>query len=168
MKNKYIYILLALIFTICLGQAQTASQNYIHSFTVQVPGITDATTLDITTPTHNALQEIQYFDGLGRPLQTVQVGITPEGYDMIKPIKLNEVGLDEINYEPYAINIASGEFRKDFETEQPGFYSGLFNQDPNGRSPINYERSPLNRVLGERSTRSNVANHWTRSTSNNI
>jgi len=127
--------------------AQTASMNYVHSFEVQQSGVTSPNSLNISTPIITAVQTIQYFDGLGRPVQTVLKSVTPEGHDMIKPVTYNNVGLDEINYEPYTATTSTGEYRSEFESEQTGFYSDHFNGDNTGRSPIEYEKSPLNRVL---------------------
>jgi len=131
-----------------MAEAQTASMNYIQTFNVQVPGITDPNTLNINTPPTSALQTIQYFDGLGRPIQTVQKAITTEGYDLVKPVKYNSVGLDEINYEPYAVSgTSTGEYQNEFETNQPKFYTDILQLGGNATSPIEYEKSPLNRVL---------------------
>ena len=126
--------------------AQTTGMNYLHSFEVQIPGVTDSSSLDITTPVTTALQTIQYFDGVGRPVQTVQKGITPEGYDLIEPVSYNSAGLDEVNYEPYAVSPSSGNYRNDFATVQPAFYAQQFG-DANGKSPATFEKSPLNRLL---------------------
>jgi RHS repeat-associated protein len=136
-----------------LVTAQTDTMNYIQSFDVQVKGITDPASLLSGTPTSTALQTIQYSDGLGRPVQTVQKGITTEGYDMVKPITYNNVGLDETNYEPYVVTTAStGNFQAGFASDQPAFYSARFTYnngtgEANGKSPTVYEKSPLNRVL---------------------
>ncbi len=126
--------------------AQTQSQNYIHSWTVQVPNILNSSNLTINSTSDTALQTILYFDGLGRPIQTVQKSITPTGADLIKPYKYNNVGLDALNYEPYPASPSTGEYRSDFESEQPDFYSDLFG-DSYGLSPTEYEESPLHRVF---------------------
>lgn len=126
--------------------AQTTGMNYLHSFEVQIFGVTDSSSLNITTPLTTAIQTIQYFDGLGRPVQTVQKGITPEGYDLIKPMTYNSAGLDEVNFEPYAVEPSTGNYRSDFATVQPAFYEQHFG-DANGKSPVTFEKSPLNRIL---------------------
>lgn len=129
--------------------AQTSSMNYVYSFDVKVAGITDPNLLKNNTPYTIASHTVQYFDGLGRLIQTVVKEFTPEGYDLIKPIKYNDVGLDDTHYEPYPFdNPPSGDYRSNFAAEQPAFYS-LPSQfsDPNGKSPVDFEKSPLNRVL---------------------
>ncbi|MEI6062677.1 MAG: DUF6443 domain-containing protein, partial [Bacteroidota bacterium] len=144
--SRYLIFFFLLSGFSCTVLAQS-NMNYVRTYHVQISGIIDSAALNSSTPISSALQSIQYFDGLGRPVQTIQKGITPEGYDLIKPLKYNDVGLDEINYEPYADKITSSlNFRADFETQQPGFYHDLFG-DNKGRSPIEYEKSPLNRVL---------------------
>ncbi|HMM05027.1 DUF6443 domain-containing protein, partial [Dysgonomonas sp.] len=68
MKKILLYICLC----ISLGTySQSADQNYVRTRTY-------------TNETGTAyLDQIQYFDGLGRPMQTVQRGITPDGKDLV-------------------------------------------------------------------------------------
>lgn len=129
------------------AQAPTHSKNYIQSFDVQVPGVFDQTSLNIDTHIDTAIQIIQYYDGLGRLSQVIQKGITPDGDDLIKPFKYNNAGLDEFNYEPYSIKTKPGEFRDDFETNQPDFYKNTLGYDVYALSPVEYEKSPQYRLL---------------------
>lgn len=148
-SSTYFKLLLIILFVLVFGSegsTQTSTMNYVHSYDVVVAGISDPTSLTINTPQFTALQTIQYFDGLGRPIQTIQKGISPNGHDIIKPVKYNDAGLDEINYEPYVDSTHPAEYRAGFEIDQPAFYSHLFDGG-NGWSPTMYEKSPLNRVL---------------------
>lgn len=126
--------------------AQTTTMNYIQSFDVQKAGITNPDLLTSSISNTTALQTIQYFDGLGRPLQNVQKGITPEGFDLIKPFAYTNAGLDETNYEPYTASTHPSEYRNDFVNDLATFYTQQFG-DANGKSPTDYEKSPLNRIL---------------------
>lgn len=150
MKLAPLNLILCFLFLASISSvdAQTTTQNYIQTFTVQVPGIINTTDLPNGISTNTALQTIQYFDGLGRPVQTVQKGANPMGHDIIIPVKYNEVGLDDINYEPYIDSTSeAASFRDGFGTAQPEFYSTLFDNDGTGWSLTDYEKSPLNRVL---------------------
>ncbi|HMM05004.1 DUF6443 domain-containing protein, partial [Dysgonomonas sp.] len=70
MKTRYIVIHLLSVLVIANLHSQTAVQNYIQTRTY-------------TNAAGTAYQDqIQYFDGLGRPMQTVQRGITPDGKDL--------------------------------------------------------------------------------------
>ena len=63
----------------CLSLASSPSQdrNYVTTWTSQVAGITDPDDLPRKT-TCEVMQSVQYFDGLGRPLQTVLVKANPD------------------------------------------------------------------------------------------
>lgn len=143
-----IIIIALIIINISSAKSQSASQNYIYSYEIQIPGymISSQITPSIS-PTH-AVQTIQYFDGLGRLSQTIQPYFTPEGKALITPKTYNEVGLDEINYQPYTDNSVSIAFRNgnDFPRALAEFYDDNFS-DPAGYAPTKYEKSPLNRVL---------------------
>ena len=73
MKNKNIY--LAILFLLCFSipemLSQTATQNYIHTRTF------------INDTGNTYLDQIEYFDGLGRPIQSVQKGITPSKEELV-------------------------------------------------------------------------------------
>ena len=143
---RSITLLIWLTFAGIAGICQpTSTQNYIRTFDVQMPGITIGGLDNSTDPTV-AIQTVQYFDGLGRLLQTVQKGISPQKKDIITPKVYNEAGLDETNYLSYSDGDVSGGFRSDFTTELPDFYDGIFD-DQNGKAPVYYERSPLHRML---------------------
>src|ERR1035437_3520038 len=69
MKSFY-YILLFLGIPLWLS-AQTSTQNYIVTTVPTVP-VTNPTTLTDVNSGSNSNTTIQYFDGLGRPMETVQ------------------------------------------------------------------------------------------------
>ena len=48
--------------------------------------------------------EVQYFDGLGRPIQTVKAKASPLGYDIVQPIVYDAYGRENKKYLPYTIN----------------------------------------------------------------
>ncbi len=93
---------------------------------------------------------VQYFDGLGRPVQSVQLGASPNGMDIIQHIEYDEYGRESKQFLPYASEFVGGYFRTDAENEQLTFYnSSAPNRasDVNPWSSIEFEESPLNRVL---------------------
>lgn len=89
--------LLLLTLQTAYGQ-QTNSQNYILSRTFKQAGasVNDLSKVDI---------QLQYIDGLGRPLQEVSVGQSPTGLDMVKPIEYDALGRQAKDYLLY---VASG------------------------------------------------------------
>lgn len=148
MKRMFRY-LTNLTIALCLVTevyAQTFTQNNIHTWDVQIPGIQNSENLILNTENEISLQTIQYFDGLGRPVQTIKKGYSFSEKDVIQPTKYNFVGLDEENYEPYEWETTNGEYHISFQAELEEYYNSLFN-DSFGKSPVEYEKSPLNRVL---------------------
>ena len=93
---------------------------------------------------------VNYFDGLGRPIQSIQVGGSPEGKDVIQHKAYDDLGREVKKYLPYASDYSGGFFRDNAETEQDDFYKSQFkspNQSVNPWSDIVYELSPLNRIM---------------------
>src|ERR1700722_10696202 len=100
-----------------------------------------------------------YFDGLGRPLQTVQRQITPGSSpaDMVAPVVYDTYGRESYKYLPYIAgsgNTSDGGLKQTPFTDQQTFYQTTYPaQQPayNGEQVYYgqtvYEPSPLNRVL---------------------
>jgi RHS repeat-associated protein len=146
MKLNTIILLFFVVISQTVCTSQTSEQNYIRTFDVRFPNI-NPSLLNLNTSAMEATQTIQYYDGLGRLTQTVQVGAAFDGSDIIIPVKYNNVGLDEWNYLPYPSLDERGSFRGEYNAEQTLFYNTEFGPNSPGLSPIDYERSPLNRVL---------------------
>lgn len=99
------------------------------------------------------MQTVQYFDGLGRPLQTVQVKGSTAGKDVVQPFAYDQFGREVQKYLPYAAQgAADGSYKSTAVSDQNTFYT----TPPSGSgvsavaSPFsltNFEPSPLNRVL---------------------
>jgi RHS repeat-associated protein len=98
-------------------------------------------------------ESTQYFDGLGRLVQTVNRENTSTGTpkDIVVPVEYDELGREVYKYNPYAqttgVNASNGKFKLDPFTDQYNFYTSI-NRD-NEHVFYNrkvYEPSPLNRV----------------------
>lgn len=164
LSYKVILLTLVLLGTLSGSYAQSTNQNYVRVRTPTVPLITDAA-LDAATGDKSKVQtEINYFDGLGRPLQNVNVKASPSGFDIVQPFTYDAFGRKEKQYLPYAGLTSDGSFKTDALTTGAGldlFYkpagSGASGtQQPNASGlpviPTPYaktvfEASPLNRVL---------------------
>ncbi|NHA06099.1 RHS repeat-associated core domain-containing protein [Mucilaginibacter sp. HC2] len=142
------------------------NQNYIVTSTPRVGGMQ---TVDVTPnsgdfanrTTCELMQAVQYFDGLGRPLQTVQVQGSPLNKDMVQPFAYDQFGREAIKYLPYAATTADGSYKTDaLSTGINNFYNpggsgvsgtqqstGGIVYNPNPYSVTNFESSPLNRVV---------------------
>jgi RHS repeat-associated protein len=145
-------------------------ENYIHETTVYTAGNQDENSVkelghEFKTETWN------YFDGIGRGMQTVNqqfiplVGGATEPKDFVTPIIYDEFGREEKSYLPYADAGSSYGFLKpnpvntgdpliDYYTSpQYLFYESHFNTPTLERdypyAEKQFESSPLNRVLEE-------------------
>src|SRR5665213_380219 len=74
-----------LIDCIPLTTSPSQNQNYILISTPRVSGFTVSTNF-ANRGTCELMQSIQYFDGLGKPIQAVQVKASPFGNDIVQPI----------------------------------------------------------------------------------
>src|ERR1700744_1219368 len=125
------------------------------------PMTNDADVISSARTIQDVAQTTQYFDGLGRPLQTVQKQMSPLGNDIVTANLYDGYGRAAYGILPFASNVAQagdvandGNFKMDPFQQQTWFYS---DSDPN--SPIkgqgetfyfgqtNYEPTPLNRTL---------------------
>ena len=146
-KYLIIYIGLLSIFSTKIyaqfnNYSSITGYNYIHS----------QTTLDKSSSTtgDNYIDEISYFDGLGRPSQTVNYGGSPLGHDIVQPVHYDEFGREDKKYLPYAPNITNGVYKTDWESAQSTFYSstmGFTGQGSVAYSKTVFDDSPLNRVV---------------------
>ncbi len=129
--KRWLLPLLMIFACLTFSHAQSAEQNYILTRTM-----TDSTGTAY-------LDAIQYYDGLGRPVQTVEKGITPSGKDMVTLQEYDSFGRESNLWlpTPYAGN---GNFTDPaaINAESKNTYS---DNAPYSR-PV-YEASPLNRVL---------------------
>jgi len=100
----------------------------------------------------------QYFDGLGRPLQTViKQGSMITGssaVDMVNPVVYDEFGRETSKYLPFAANntgsnihISDGLFKLNPFQQDSTFNKGMFSDESWYYSQTTFETSPLNRVL---------------------
>ncbi|WP_333888881.1 DUF6443 domain-containing protein [Sphingobacterium siyangense] len=134
-----------------LVSTPTAGQNYIltRTFrdTVKLAQLANQRTIGQEN------QIIQYFDGLGRPSQSVQLMASPSYRDIVQHIEYDGFGRESIKYLPYAKNVAGdGSFKPTAKTDQLAYYATTNTWDAavvKTASPYAvtvFENSPLNRV----------------------
>ena len=121
--------------------AANVGTNYILSITPTV-ATSDVSWLGV----NESMQTIQYFDGLGRPLETVQRGITPTGKDLVTLTEYDAVGREYRQWLPTA-STGNGAFVA--PTSITGNTTSLYDGDANPYATTEYEPSPLNRVTGQ-------------------
>jgi RHS repeat-associated protein len=100
-------------------------------------------------------QQVQYFDGIGRLLQTVDKGASPSGRDLVSPVTYDAYNREQYQYLLYAQrtgNASDGSFKTAPFSSQRLFYRDSTLVPGVGADSIYYARqafeaSPLNRVL---------------------
>ncbi|WP_138484932.1 DUF6443 domain-containing protein [Dyadobacter bucti] len=142
------FLLKSLLFLAALQTAfaQSGDRNYILSRTYKETG---ADAKDVG----KVQVQVQYFDGLGRPEQTIQVGQSPSGADMVAPAEYDDHGRQPRQYLPYPVTGAGGNFQVGAAASQAFFYTantaGL-KADNLSRAyqETFFEASPLGRSTG--------------------
>ena len=170
MKNL-IYII-ALCFVSRLALAQTTTENYIKNTTPQTE-VQDQATLNALSD-DDKIESITYFDGLGRPIQSIAKQAGGNKQDIITPFIYDEFGRQLREYLPYSRSTTSldldvgllpvnGEISL-LNTQ----YLNEFPEDLNGAvnpySEKRLEDSPIGRVLQQ----SAPGSEWSMSNSHTI
>ena len=115
--------------------AQSTDQNYILTRTYQ------------TSDGTSYLDQIQYFDGLGRPVETVQKAISGvTSSDLVRLTEYDGVGREYRHWLPIT-NSGSGAYVT--PTTITGNTTSLYGGDARPYATTNFEHSPLNRVTGK-------------------
>ncbi|MFQ9317615.1 DUF6443 domain-containing protein [Dysgonomonas mossii] len=140
MKIKCYLSILIVLFSFMKIHSQTSTQNYILTRTYT----NEAGTI--------YQDQIQYFDGLGRFVQTVQRGITPFLADLITYQEYDPFGREDRSWLPTVAASNNGAYMPlaNYKTSAMATYrSTTYNtaSDSVAYSRPVYEASPLNRVL---------------------
>ncbi len=156
MNIKNIYFI-SLVACMILFQSLQAQINYIRTWAATAPQ-TDPNAI-ISQPLSVVKQTTQYYDGLGRPIQTVSKQGSLEtssgnAYDLVSVLTYDNMGRQNVAYLPYVASGSDGSYKTDASTAQPAFYNsstspiaGQGESGTNAHSQINYELSPLSRPL---------------------
>ncbi|MVT09141.1 DUF6443 domain-containing protein [Chitinophaga tropicalis] len=129
--------------------------NYIRSWEPSMPSADIGTVTATGRTLSEVKQSTQYIDGLGRPIQTVNKGISPNGSDLVTPVIYDVYGREQFKYLPFvpqADNVNDGGFKQNPFNAQSQFYKNAnLNLGTVGESiyysQAEFEASPLNRVL---------------------
>ena len=125
--------------------APSEDENYIVSHVYRAPSTNG---IDISTDINSS---VTYFDGLGRPKQTVIRKGAPNKKDIIQAIGYDDYGRQDKTYLPYQYYSSNGQYHGSWETEVATFYNSSTLNDVVNESTYFYseqvfEPSPLNRV----------------------
>jgi RHS repeat-associated protein len=126
-----------------IRQTLTLTDNFIYSVTPQIP-MSDLS----SASTDNLVEEVVYFDGLGRPMQKNLIANSPAWNDVIVPITYDDFGREDTTYLPYALTTANnGAFVVNDKLESRWTNNYGTAEDGFAFAKTEFEPSPLNRVL---------------------
>jgi len=118
----------------------SSEQNYIITYTPNI-ATTDISNLADTS----SCPVIRYFDGLGRPSQIVNVGITPTGNDLVTNQEYDESGRPYKTWLPVVNSGGGGAYINSISS----LTSNLYGAETKPCSINIYDGSPLNRIAIE-------------------
>ncbi|MBP1221903.1 DUF6443 domain-containing protein [Flavobacterium sp. 1355] len=148
--KKYIASLILLFMA---GQRLTAQSfsddNFVHTVSPKKPVSSSNFS---TLKKEEKVQNVTYFDGLGRPVQTTSIGQGGDGSDLIKPVEYDAYGRQVKDYLPYALTNSTTLYPRIGMAASLTSLSGLYktakyDNTTNPYSEKQLESSPLNRVL---------------------
>jgi RHS repeat-associated protein len=141
----------------------SARINYVRTWSAAAPDAS-ASNLITRSPT-DVIQSTQYYDGFGRPLQSVTMKASPAGNDVVEANYYDAAtGNEKYKYLPFVSNVATagdvtnnGNFKLDRFQQQVAFFNTYLAGQANETSAsantpnwaynqVDYELSPLNRV----------------------
>ena len=129
---RQIKLLIPLLFVTCALSAQVTDQNYVR------------TRMMLNESGNSFLDRIEYFDGLGRNIQTTLKGVTPSKGNLITLQEYDALGRKGNAWLPV---VTSSDYlaASSFKSSAPGNYGG----DSRPYTQPVYEASPLNRVTAQ-------------------
>ena len=133
--------------------SSTIKINYIRTWDATAP-IQNPDTLK-ARPVNDSKQTTQYFDGLGRPIQTVAKRVSPLQKDIVNATVYDVFGREQYKYLPFVSNLTTagtevtndGAFKLNPFQQDSVFSKNQFAGETFYYSQVVYEASPLNRPL---------------------
>jgi len=124
------------------------NMNYVTSIDYLTSGVTESTDIYDLQSDDYAYSK-NYVDGAGRAIQSVMLGGSPQGNDVITPIEYDDYGRVVKEYLPYVNEERKGVYTASAKTDQGDFYENAINiaNDDFPYAQRVYESAPLNRVI---------------------
>ncbi len=146
MKKILIPASCLLISGLSYGQASPSmTENYVYSKTYLS---------DPSASSPKTSETVQYFDGLGRLKQVVNVKASPSGKDLVTPIPYDGFGRQADSFLPVPMATQNGGIQSGVEASAQSYYNDSF-----PFTHKNLENSPLDRVLSQVQPGSDWQNH---------
>ncbi len=123
--------------------------NYVKVYEPTAPYTNVMDVLSTSRTVDEVKRTTQYFDGLGRPIQTVSWQTTPLKKDMVAPQVYDEYGREAFQFMPYVANTNDGLLKYDPFTAQQSFNTSMYGAQGETffYNKTEFEPSPLNRPI---------------------
>ena len=129
--------------------APNPAKNFLRTFVPQKP-IQDSSLVNMAALIEDVFATTQYFDELGRPLQTVTRQVSPLKKDYVAPVVFDGFGLTSVQYLPYVAqtgNADDGYIKTQAIKADSAFYKTMFAGERIYYGQQFYDGSPLGRVI---------------------
>ncbi|MCY7357007.1 MAG: RHS repeat-associated core domain-containing protein [Rudanella sp.] len=143
MKKQFTLLAVSVLFLIVGSVIAQVTPSPTTNYVIEQTPRSALDSLNLLTPYSDAPATVSYFDGLGRPLQTVQVRQAGDaGTDVVTgAITYDAYGRPQKTYLPLPGINNAGQLTTDVQTPAVGFY----NNDQNPYGETTYETSPMAR-----------------------
>jgi RHS repeat-associated protein len=137
--KKIIIPISALLFSGIVHAQLSTTENYIYTKTyLNHPDPSDPTQILKTSET------VQYFDGLGRPKQVINIKASPNNKDLVTTIPYDGFGRQADSWLPAPMSTLNGGIQSGVDGAAQSYYS-----DSTPFTHNNLEASPLDRVVSQ-------------------
>lgn len=154
MKNFLTTLLFVLPLIVIAQTTPSQDQNYVLQKTYQIPlSETEVGLLPNNVSSNDKkIESIVYYDGLGRPKQSISLRAGGNGEDLMTPVFYDDLGRQPKEYLPYPNLGNEGVYVQSILTPLLGYYDNRYDQsfhnyDINPYSENRFDDSPLSRVL---------------------
>ena len=131
---------------VTVGTPDTTTPSYLRTREILEPGVTTLPAAAAVTSPFDVHQSTQYFDGAGRPAQTVSMQASPLQDDMVSVNEYDALWRESTRYLPYTSATNNGNYKVNPLTEQQSYNSNLYPGEQAYYGQIDRETSPLGRV----------------------
>lgn len=147
--RNYFVVILILLSTRSFAQTFTQQQNFVRADVVCVPGITTSKGVN-ALPNGSKNTTINYYDGMGRETQVIQLKATPAGNDLVESgVTYDNMGYVLREYLPFANTLSSGDFVTNMHNQAIQFYTATPSVSVETSRPFTentYDGSSLGRI----------------------
>ncbi|MEI9920687.1 MAG: DUF6443 domain-containing protein [Bacteroidota bacterium] len=142
-------------------ELQGVDGNYIKTRTILTPGKLSRVDADTVSVVESVSQATQYYDGLGRPTQSVVWQGSPNKKDMITINVYDQYNRESYHYMPYTSDSSNGFFRLKPILNLTTFNQAQFDEQVVYGKTL-YEYSPLSRPIAANAPGDSWVDHGTK------